>query len=374
MLYAIGGALAIFMSFLLLGKKQKTVADKVLLLWMVLLGIHLFIYYTVYIGISQQYPVIYGIGLPLPFLHGPLLFLYTAARVGRFPKKGLLVMLHFLPSIAIYLYYFPFYLADLSEQLAYVRQIESGQADLLFRSVFFLMLASGIAYVAATLLFLRKYQSNIVHLYSNTEGRDLFWLRNLILGLGAVWAVVITVSIVGENIPGDNIIYASVVLFVVSLGYFGIGKAGIFSEPAVPVPAKPLPEIENPPERYQKSGLKSSQIPEIASALERFMQEDKLYLESNLSLKALSERSEIPSNHISQTINQHFDKNFHDFVNGYRLAAFLEKIKSGAHQELTLLALAYESGFSSKATFNKFFKKELGIPPSQHIRSMENEK
>lgn len=355
-----------FLSVLLLGKKGKNAADKILMLWMLILAIHLFIYYCVYTEITFRFPIIYGIGLPLPFLHGPLLYLYTSARIQRLPKNPLHISLHFLPALAIYLYYIPFFTADIPFQLTYIQQITSGNADWIYQSVFVIMLISGITYVAATLFFLHKYQSNLKIQTSNTQHRDLIWLRNLILGLGSVWIIVIAVNLWGKNIPGDNIIYASVVFFVVFMGYFGIRQVGVFTEPQI----AHSPTSDSEKKRYQKSGLKPGQATKIKLALEKCMQKDLLYLESNLSLKILAEKTALPSNHISQVINQHYGKNFHDFVNTYRLSAFQAKISEGAHKEFTLLALAYACGFSSKATFNKFFKKEMGITPSAYVRDL----
>ncbi|HRG21146.1 MAG TPA: helix-turn-helix domain-containing protein [Saprospiraceae bacterium] len=65
--------------------------------------------------------------------------------------------------------------------------------------------------------------------------------------------------------------------------------------------------------------------------------------------------------------NQDLDKNFNDFVNQYRIDEFLRKIKDPQNSHLTLLAVALDSGFNSKSTFNRAFKKMMGTSPREFL-------
>jgi len=67
---------------------------------------------------------------------------------------------------------------------------------------------------------------------------------------------------------------------------------------------------------------------------------------------------EVPPNHLSQLLNEGFDKNFSEFVNSYRLETFKPKVADPSLQHLTILGLAYESSFNSKTVFNTFFKND----------------
>jgi AraC-like DNA-binding protein len=66
--------------------------------------------------------------------------------------------------------------------------------------------------------------------------------------------------------------------------------------------------------------------------------------------------------------------NFYEYINGFRVATFKQKVQNGDAQQFTLLALAYESGFNSKASFNRIFKKQTGLTPSQFKKQVENQK
>ena len=73
--------------------------------------------------------------------------------------------------------------------------------------------------------------------------------------------------------------------------------------------------------------------------------------------------------HLSKVVNSGLDKNFNDFVNGYRVEAVKNKMSDPSTAHLTLLGIAYECGFNSKATFNRAFKKHAGVSPSAFLKA-----
>ena len=62
--------------------------------------------------------------------------------------------------------------------------------------------------------------------------------------------------------------------------------------------------------------------------------------------------------------------NFNDFINHYRIEAVKVKLREGEHQQTTLLGIAFDSGFNSKATFNRAFKKSTGTTPKNFIENL----
>ena len=72
---------------------------------------------------------------------------------------------------------------------------------------------------------------------------------------------------------------------------------------------------------------------------------------------------------LSRVINVGYNLNFNDFINGYRIKEVLSKIDDQQHKKVTLLGIALDSGFNSKATFNRAFKKQMGITPIEYIKS-----
>lgn len=98
---------------------------------------------------------------------------------------------------------------------------------------------------------------------------------------------------------------------------------------------------------------------------------EKLYLNPELSLRTLAEYMNLPPNHMSQLLNEGFKQNFAEFINNYRLENFKTRLQSKDTHQLTLLALAYDSGFNSKTVFNTFFKKKLGITPKAYWNELK---
>jgi adenylate cyclase len=106
---------------------------------------------------------------------------------------------------------------------------------------------------------------------------------------------------------------------------------------------------------------------EIVATLKGILEKEKLYLDPSLSLKSLAEHMAIHPNRLSFLINSQIGQNFNEFINHYRLATFKEKALDPNNSHITLLGLAYESGFNSKTVFNSFFKKVEQMTPKKWV-------
>jgi len=107
----------------------------------------------------------------------------------------------------------------------------------------------------------------------------------------------------------------------------------------------------------------------LIDALDRNMNEDQIFLDSDLSLRKLADVLDTSSNKLSWLINEEKAVNFNDYINGYRLEYFKKLALKPSNQNLTLLGLALESGFNSKSTFNDYFKKKTGQTPRSWVKS-----
>ncbi|MEM7575013.1 MAG: helix-turn-helix domain-containing protein [Bacteroidota bacterium] len=120
---------------------------------------------------------------------------------------------------------------------------------------------------------------------------------------------------------------------------------------------------------YSSPLLTKEEASEELGNLQAFMQAERPYLEADLSLRSLAANIELHPNKLSWLINDRIGKNFNEYVNTFRLDAFKEKALNPANRHLTLLALAFESGFNSKTVFNEFFKKKEGMPPRAWLKA-----
>lgn len=124
------------------------------------------------------------------------------------------------------------------------------------------------------------------------------------------------------------------------------------------------PNIPKP--KYVKSALGPADIQRIVGKLDRAMDEDELFLDSDLTLPSLAEHTGISANYISQAINEARACNFFDFVNKRRIDAAKERLIE--HRDRAVLDIGLEVGFNTKSTFNAAFKRFAGVTPSQFRR------
>ncbi len=122
--------------------------------------------------------------------------------------------------------------------------------------------------------------------------------------------------------------------------------------------------------KYVKSGINKERLTAIDSKLISLMLKKKPFLEPQVSLQSLADAISESANHVSQVINDQHNMNFFDFINSYRITEMIGLLNIPKNKNLTLLALAFESGFNSKTTYNAAFKKQLGVTPSKHFKSL----
>lgn len=112
-----------------------------------------------------------------------------------------------------------------------------------------------------------------------------------------------------------------------------------------------------------KALMSDSEIDLALEMVGKGMEEDKWFQNPSLSLRELAENVNVSSNKLSWLLNERMGQNFNEYINSFRIENFKENALNPANSHLTLLALAYESGFNSKTVFNSFFKKIEGITP-----------
>lgn len=121
--------------------------------------------------------------------------------------------------------------------------------------------------------------------------------------------------------------------------------------------------------KYKQVLLDTNEIKKYSKELEQIMMDYKLYLNPDLSLKDVASYLELPGNYVSQLVNLGFQKNFSEYVNTFRVNEFKERVLLEKNKGLTIMAIAYDSGFNSKTVFNTFFKKIEGITPNTYLKT-----
>lgn len=101
--------------------------------------------------------------------------------------------------------------------------------------------------------------------------------------------------------------------------------------------------------------------------LKSIFEEKSLHLRPKLSLTEVANELKLPPKYISYLIGNGFGNNFNDFVNAYRVKEVIGRLNDPSEKHKTLLGIAFDSGFSSKSTFNQVFKQHTGRTPSEFL-------
>jgi AraC-like DNA-binding protein len=367
MFYLAGVGLSFFLTLLLATKNKKTIADRILTCWLLIITIHLLLFYFFK---AQLYSQLLGVQIPIPLLHGPFLFLYTLALTkGTLSWKN--SILHFAPFVLILIYLVPFISLSSEEKILVFKNRGAGYETFnLMNGI--LINISGVLYVVLSSIALRRHRISIAHEFSSIEKINFLWLQYLIYWIAVIWIFVFT--------GNDNLVFGAAVFFVLFIGFFGIRQAGVFySQQFVSPTHDPLtiaPQeneiIEEMPEKrkYQKSGLSQSASDRLHRELSILMREEKIFQESELSLTDLAKRLNTQPNYLSQVINEREGKVFYDYINTIRIQEFKRVAALPESRKYTIFALAEQCGFNSKSSFNRHFKKVTGQSPSEFMKTV----
>jgi AraC-like DNA-binding protein len=159
-------------------------------------------------------------------------------------------------------------------------------------------------------------------------------------------------------------------LFLLVFGYLGLRNPQVFN---VPSPGSHLEqqiaEIVLPEEEkifQPKIEFEDEQISLYTQVINKLMEEDKIYLDPELSLSKMAKLSKIPSRQLSQFIQLVFYKNYKEYINGYRTRYAQQLLTQQNASRYTMQAIAFDSGFNSESSFYKTFKQQTNLTPKQY--------
>lgn len=174
------------------------------------------------------------------------------------------------------------------------------------------------------------------------------------------------------------------ILLIAALGWYRWNyrkeKKAKKEEQAVPVVQKPVeaPVVETAPvekvstneEKYKTVRLSEEECKLLAKKLDELMRVQRPFTNSNLKIADLASMLSTSPHTLSYLFNQHLKHNYYDYLNDFRIAEFKRLVAKDEYARYTLGALAELCGFSSRASFFRYFKKSVGITPNEYIRSI----
>jgi AraC-like DNA-binding protein len=368
-----GIAVGAFLLSLMLTKKHKLRADTFLSLYLSFFIVSQVYFYFEAQGTFQHTSwMLLGRGIYL--LGGPLFFyyVYTLTTSKRIPALVYaLTLLPFLLYAIHFLYYywivFPHHDVHVANGLLYI----NGALPVTWTFFVFLLVASDPFYLVWFYWLLKKYRYRSTQSVSNLDQINLNWL-NMVFYLWAMPVLVLVpvlIFSIGQHWFSSSwvamLLQVAYLIFIFLLGFYGFKQAAVFSD----ADEKPVVAGDKKPASYERSGLTKEQATVYHARLLELMNDKQFYLEGELTAHQLALQLDLSPNHLSQVINQLEGKSFFDFINGYRVEEVKRKMADSRYRNFTLLAIALESGFNSKTSFNTVFKKITGQTPSQYYKS-----
>lgn len=295
------------------------------------------------------------------YVSAPMLFLYVKAVIHKdffLSKKDLL---HFIP-LSLFMVFLCLLFTELTPE---ERKISVTQYGFLFNTTAFQfhLWVKNILYVGyggLCFYLLHQYTEELKQQFSNIDTIDMFWLRMLIGGFLLIWLWVFipylftlfnasqwTSNIIG--IVGNifNFIFVNaLVLYSVANSKFGRRSLG------------------NNPNDETKHIEKMDFL--VIDQINAVMNNEQLFLNPELTLDQLAEKSGISPRKISSAINRSYNQNFFDYTNSFRVKRAAQ-LMSSDNSNLSTLDLVKNSGFNSKSTFYRAFRKALNMTPSEYI-------
>ncbi len=297
-------------------------------------------------------------GYLLPFVHGiqiatPLFFYFSVVfYTNPVYKMDIRSLIHLiLPFLYII--------------IQFVRFIGVGNVEeLRILSIVFILIQA-VFYIVLSWLIIQKHQKRILIFSSNTSGISLKWLSYIILQIFILSVVFILHNIFVST--RDLSLFANLMqlLTVYFIAFHLFTQKEIY-----PVKKRndydlTFMKVDNEETETEKKKIVSDkELLSHKNKLVKIMENKQPFLDPEINLVRLAEMLDVTPHQLSYIINSGFEENFFQFVNRYRVEKAKELLKSG-DQKLTMLAVAFDSGFNSKTTFNTTFKKLTTLTPSE---------
>ncbi len=231
---------------------------------------------------------------------------------------------------------------------------------------------SQIIYLVLSFRLLNRYHKTSKSVSADAEAMGLIWIVKAL----SIFTIIVVTDLIRLNLQTSTLLSIeskmawyfidTLVLFCVSLFLLvkAVNKPRLFTEM---VPYEKLLQTTKP--KNNPEDVSTAQA--LFNSIEEMIVAEELFKQQRLSVTDIANTTDLNVKDLSWAINVGAAKNFCEYINSLRVQYLKNKIEQGIPEGTTLLDLAFESGFSSKSTFNSVFKKQVGITPSQFLNSVK---
>jgi len=228
----------------------------------------------------------------------------------------------------------------------------------------FLVFISVIAYLYYSHRLIERFYRRQKFNGSDRYRLELRWLHRLVKGLGLfcfAGLLYVAISYFYNHQAGLQPSYP-----------FYLGAAGMLICIAVSAYLRPEIGMQANLSFFSKPPL-PAELKQKGTWLKNVVKTNLYYQDPDLGLTSLAEKLGLTAHELSRILNTVLKKSFNDFINEYRVAEIKRRMEDPAYDHLTLLGIAYDSGFNSKSTFNLIFKKITGRTPAEYKAWLKKE-
>jgi len=366
----IGTFESVFLLLLLLGKKNRSLPDYFLGVIFLLYAISIGSVYLEFQNLKNNpaYSAITNISWLFLFLHGPALWFYIKSLSDPDFRFKPLYLLHFIPFIFFTVFqYFNFISLTVPEKILFLEN-DLFKEMISYKITVLAIGVSTISYNSLTLSLIRRRRNKLMQQYSKIEDIDLGWLNALTIAALICYSVnvaLFTLDLIFHFATYKYLMFLTNIfatVYVLFLGYFGIRQGNIFIN-SVAVTRK----SDGKPASHETPSPAMTTDDAFIRTLIRSMEEKQPYLDPEITILRLSEILNVRTEVLSEVLNSRLGQNFFDFVNKYRVEEFKVQSILKVNSHLSIMGIAYNCGFNSKASFYRAFRKFEGISPTDYI-------
>ncbi len=374
---AIGAINAVIIAFFLSKKRNKSISDNILTIWVLVFALH----FSMPFFIEKRllfHELFWGYALGVIIVtHMPFLFIYTNSLVNRNFRLSFRNLWHFGFVLLYILSAIPAFILGKED----IMEMVMGKQDTTYH-LFLMMMTSlffRIYFLMRTIIVLLRHQYSIKKEFSYERNIDLAWIKRIVYA----FSIIIVLSFIAYALVSTNVIsvyhmdYINIVanlLLFFYIAYSGYSQQAIFRAGNE---SHFTPQVQVEMHHTREEALSPSavnQIPDTESdpkisELVEIMNREKPFLEQELTLGELALQLNMHSHQLSTMLNDSIGKSFFEFINDYRVEEFKKLAVNPKNKHISILGLAMEAGFNSKATFNRFFKNATGLTPSEFMKS-----
>lgn len=359
--FLIGAVQAFFLAFVLSSNRSNHPAARFLNIWMSFLGIMLVGVYLGASGFYRAHPQFFGFDSSLILLQGPFLYVYVLLVLNRVRGVTPILLLHAIPFLFFTGYFiYQIHLLETDDLFGHIVEFLGNKSNYLVDLFGLFAHLHLIVYLLLCIRLLRSHHRIVQEEFSYTEEVNLKWLRNVVTGISIIAGLIVIGLLLNDILQFTShdfkafMIYSAFSALPFYLAFHAIRQKIVY----------PFEHAKEEP-RYEASGLNKEESKRLAEELIRFVETQKPYLNSRLTIKELADGLGIHPKRLSQVINENFDENFFNFINRFRVEEFQRRVTDPRFSHYTILAIGLDCGFNTKSSFNSIFKKLTGKTPSE---------